>query len=86
MLYNFGNNPHKEAFYKLVDRLTYPQKQWDLELVCYCKPKECHADVLREFLIKEVEKRMRILNNGFEKRISFLNNPIWNKEEPMEID
>ena len=27
----------------------------DINLVCYCKPKACHGDTIKEYLLKELE-------------------------------
>lgn len=50
-----AKNPYKIAFQMLLKKLINENR--DIELVCYCKPKACHADIIREFLIEEAKEQ-----------------------------
>lgn len=44
---------HNEVFAKQLTELANKAKQGDLNLVCFCAPKRCHGDVLKELLEAE---------------------------------
>lgn len=46
-----GNNELRRHTDALMDRVIAGE---DIKLVCYCKPKLCHGDVIKEYLIHEL--------------------------------
>lgn len=44
-----------------LDRIYYLALKQDVNLVCYCKPKSCHGDIIK----KIIEQRLNHLNNLF---------------------
>ena len=46
-----NNSEFKKELEKL---LNFFKKTNKLYLVCYCKPKRCHGDVIKEYLIKKL--------------------------------
>ena len=47
-------SPAKKMFIELLNKLS---TTGELVLVCWCTPKECHADVIRDLLLDYVEGR-----------------------------
>lgn len=43
----------------------------DKDLVCFCKPKKCHGDVLIKILGLSIDNRLMWKNNMFDKRNFF---------------
>lgn len=48
-----GDNPTSKAFMVLVN---YYQENGELTLICWCAPLQCHAEVIREFILAMFEK------------------------------
>ena len=46
---------HKDFKYKLRQLVVKLKLGGDVNLVCYCAPKPCHGDVIRDYLIKEIQ-------------------------------
>jgi len=44
-----GDNPCTAMFADLFDQVS---ETGELTLICWCAPEECHADVIREFLME----------------------------------
>lgn len=45
------------SFNNEIEKLKdFYSKKGIINLVCWCYPKKCHADIIREFLIKEFNK------------------------------
>ena len=44
-----GDNPCMRAFMNLYDEVA---RTGELVLVCWCAPQECHADVIKDFLME----------------------------------
>jgi hypothetical protein len=47
-----SRTPASAAFNQLLKLAQYN----DLELVCWCTPLECHADVIRDFLVEKLNE------------------------------
>ena len=45
------NNPTSKAFRVLVD---FYRQEKEMTLICWCVPLQCHAEVIREFVLEEV--------------------------------
>jgi len=45
---------HKDFKYKLRQLVVKLKLGGDVNLVCYCAPKACHGDVIRDYLINEI--------------------------------
>lgn len=53
----FEDMLHNEEFAAELEKLlNFFKKNNKLYLVCYCKPKRCHGDVIKEYLIKRLRK------------------------------
>lgn len=46
------------AVYEELTRLFYLALNGDLKLKCYCAPRACHGDVIKEFLDAQIKKKM----------------------------
>lgn len=44
-------NPTRKAFMVLVDHY---RKEGEMTLICWCAPLQCHAEVIREFVLEVV--------------------------------
>ena len=49
----------RTAMIRLVGTIL---KGEDVNLVCYCKPKACHGDVIKDFVLNEVNRMIKIKN------------------------
>lgn len=43
---------NKKISKELIDILNHERKHGKVYLVCYCKPKDCHGDVVKDVLIQ----------------------------------
>ena len=46
-----------EVYYELLCLRMIYNKYEKLNLFCWCAPNRCHADIIREYLIREEERR-----------------------------
>ena len=55
-LKNQVKSENEEVVLKLFEILLYEKRHGQVNLVCYCKPKACHGDVIKTFLKKAKSK------------------------------
>ena len=46
---------HKKFKNAIRDLVVKTKVGEDINLVCFCKPKSCHGDVIKEYVLKEIE-------------------------------
>ena len=63
-----GDNPPTRMFANLFDEVS---KTGELTLICWCAPRECHADIIKELLMEAWKQ----LNYEEEQRDGFCNRP-----------
>ena len=51
-----SDNATSQAFVALFDEMCAGK---ELILICFCAPKKCHAEVIREFLLQAWEEKQR---------------------------
>lgn len=47
---------HKELHQKIREIIVKLKLGGEVNLVCFCKPASCHGDIIRDYILKELEK------------------------------
>jgi uncharacterized protein DUF4326 len=51
------DTPARREIEKIIEQVTIPTVEVDLALICFCKPKICHGDVVKEIVERIIQER-----------------------------